>query len=117
MFGGSDIAIVFGFPLIIVALGIGYAAFRRYLRHRERMAMIEKGIAPAEWEQDEAARRFNRDAASPMTVTLVGVALTLGLLTLGVGPWLLGGLVPTAYGCAMLIREMREDAKKKSEDE
>lgn len=117
MFVGWDVAVVFGFPIIIVALALGYAAFHRFLRHRERMAMIEKGMMPADWDEQEAARRTGRDATSPVTITLVGIAVTLGLLTLGIGPWLIGGLVPTAYGCALLIREMRAESKDKHEGE
>lgn len=108
-----DMAIVFGFPLLIVALAFGYAAYTRYLRHKERMAMIERGIAPSDRsDDDEEPARTAREQWSPITVTLVGVAITLGLLTLGPGPWLIGGLVPTAYGCAMLIRELRAEKKR-----
>src|SRR5690606_7967829 len=116
--GSWDVAMVFGFPLIVVALAFGYAGFNRYLRYRERMAMIERGIAPPQRDDDdEAPTRALRDKSSPITVTLVGVAITLGLLTLGPGPWLIGGLVPTAYGCALLIRDMIGGKKKQEEGE
>lgn len=80
--------------------------------------MIERGIAPSERsDDDEEPARTAREHWSPITVTLVGVAITLGLLTLGPGPWLIGGLVPTAYGCAMLIREMQAEKRKRDADE
>ena len=112
-----DIALVLGFPFIVAICGIGYAAFRRYLKHKERMAMIERGLVPPEFEIDEEARVYRSYQASPVAVTLIGVAITLGLLTLGIGPWLIGGLVPTAVGCAMLINQLRNEAAEKAENE
>lgn len=114
-----DIAIVFGFPFMIAALAFAYAGFNRYLRHRERMAMIERGLVPPEVEEnhDEGGRRTRWENTSSITITLVGIAITLGMLTLGSGPWLIAGLVPTAYGCAMLIRDLqaRKEEKEKKE--
>ncbi len=109
-----DVAVVFGLPLLIVGMSFGYAAYTRYLRHKERMAMIEKGIAPPQRHDDdeEDSGWARKEKASPITITLIGIAITIGLLTLGPGPWIIGGLVPTAYGCALLIREMREEKKK-----
>lgn len=113
-----DTVIVFGSVLLIVALGLGFAAYQRYLKHREWMAMIEKGIVPPDWEGEGAVNRSEASQrTSPITVTLVGIALTLGLLTLGFGPWLIGGLVPTAVGCAMLINQMMQESKAKKRDE
>lgn len=116
---GWDVLIVFGFPFLIAALAFAYAGFNRYLRHRERMAMIERGIVPPDVDpdgDDEPGRRSD-GTTSPVTITLIGVAITLGLLTLGPGPWLIGGLVPTAYGCALLIRELREGRNERKDRE
>lgn len=107
-----DMAIVFGFPFLIVLAWIAHSTFRSYLRHKERMAMIEKGMVPPDVQDDDEPHERRTEKSSPITVTLVGVALTLGLLTLGVGPWLLGGLIPTAIGCAMLINQIRKEADK-----
>src|SRR5690625_3707164 len=98
-FGDLDasVLVVFGFPLIIVALSMAYAAYQRHLQHKERMAMIEKGIAPPVKVAEDAWRGYRRGGTrSGVATTLVGVAITLGLLTIGIGPWLIGGLVPTA---------------------
>jgi hypothetical protein len=70
----------------------------RYLTHRERMAMIDRGMEPPYVPKDptELLRRG--------TVTaLMGLALLIGLGTMGLGPWLLGGLLPLFAGLAMLI--------------
>lgn len=113
----TDLIVVFGFPLLIVALALAYSAYQRNLKHKERIAMIEKGIVPADWEQPAPEREYKRGSSSPVGVTLVGIAITLGLLTIGVGPWLIGGLVPTAVGCAMLIQQLIEESRKKRDEE
>lgn len=113
----ADLIVVFGFPLLIVALALAYSAYQRNLKHKERMAMIEKGLVPTDLEPPEIACEYRRSSLSPVGVTLVGIAITLGLLTIGVGPWLIGGLVPTAVGCAMLIQQMIEESKKKRDGE
>lgn len=116
----TDLLIVFGFPLVIVALSFAYSAYQRHLRHKERMALIEKGIAPAEWsetEEEQPWRSSRRSSTSSgVGVTLVGIAITLGLLTLGIGPWLIGGLVPTAVGCSMIIQQLMEESRKKRDE-
>lgn len=100
---------MFGFPLLVVALALAYSAYQRYLKHKERMAMIERGIAPADWAGEDGEGRTRVPAGNAgVGVTLVGVAITLGLLTIGIGPWLIGGLVPTAIGCAMLIQQLMD---------
>lgn len=111
-----ELFVVVGFPFMIAALGIALAAFRRYLKHKEWMAMIEKGIVPPDWAREDLPGQVVRHAqSSPIVVTLIGVALTLGLLTIGVGPWLIAGLVPTAIGCGMLIQQMVKESKEKRE--
>lgn len=119
-FGGFDwsVVVVFGFPLVIVALSMAYAAYQRHLQHKERMAMIEKGIAPPVRVDGEGWSGYRRGGVrSGVTTTLVGVAITLGLLSIGIGPWLIGGLVPTAIGCATIIQQLMEDSKKKRGDD
>jgi len=112
-----DLAVIFGFPFLIAASGIAYAAFRTYLKHKERMAMIEKGLIPPDWEKEDDGPHINLQGhGGPVVVTLVGVAITLGLLTIGIGPWLLGGLIPTAIGCALLINQMIKESKESKQD-
>lgn len=112
--------VVFGFPALIVLLGLSFAAFHRYLKHKEWMAMIAQGIVPEDWEgKKEQQRTWPTSSATAVTITLVGIAITLGLATIGVGPWLIGGLVPTAIGCGLLIGQYFSEGKagKKGEQE
>lgn len=119
-FDGFDASmlVVFGFPLLVVALAMAYAAYQRHLQHKERMAMIEKGIAPPVSAREDGWGSYRGGGTrSGVTTTLVGVAITLGLLTIGKGPWLIGGLVPTAVGCAMIIQQLADDKKRKRGDD
>lgn len=106
---------VFGFPAAVAAMGMAFAAFQRYLKHKEWMAMIQQGMVPEELEKKPVAVEFKSNSTSAVTVTLIGIAITLGLATLGVGPWLIGGLIPTAIGCGLLIGQLLGEAKQKKD--
>lgn len=96
-----------------LALFLGFILFVRYLDHRERMTMIERGILP-----DGAGRQRSRGTAvlrGGLITAMVGFAVTLGLYTVGyllpppfsavpgrLGPWLLPGLIPLAVGVALI---------------
>ncbi|HEU5440160.1 MAG TPA: DUF6249 domain-containing protein [Ktedonobacterales bacterium] len=96
-----------------LALFLGFILLVRYLDHRERMTMIERGILP-----DGAGRQRTRSTAllrGGLITAMVGFAVTLGLYTLGyllpppfsavpgrLGPWLLPGLIPLAVGVALI---------------
>ncbi|HEX6972252.1 MAG TPA: DUF6249 domain-containing protein [Limnochordia bacterium] len=101
-------------PVFVVGLALIYAGIHRYLKHKERMAMIEKGIAPADWDPREVVlpRTAPPSPTRGLTAVLIGLALTIGLLTLGIGPWLLAGLIPMAWGGASLIGYYLEAGRK-----
>ncbi len=98
-----------------LALFLGFIAVVRYLDHRERMSMIEHGIFAT---PDANRRRVARGSAvlrGGLVTAGVGIAITLGLYTLGyllpppfnaapgrLGPWLLPGLIPTFVGLALI---------------
>lgn len=104
--------VVFGFPALIVTLSLAYFAFHRYLKHKEWMAMINQGMVPEDWEaKKEQQRQWQSSSGTAVIITLVGIAITLGLATIGIGPWLIGGLVPTAIGCGLLIGQYFSESK------
>ncbi|MCL6451581.1 MAG: DUF6249 domain-containing protein [Acetobacteraceae bacterium] len=106
------------FPVLVLALVLGFVFLMRYLKHREHMAMIQRGIAPhqaAEATAPELRDRRSRLHGGLIT-TAVGLALTLGLLTLGFGPWLLGGLIPMFVGLATLLGYFLTDCRPKGAD-
>ncbi|MBO8140789.1 MAG: hypothetical protein H0Z37_01240 [Firmicutes bacterium] len=97
------VGIVFGMPALVVALAIGYAMVHRYLRHKERLALIEKGIVPDELKPGTANSMPGAGFTSGLILAAVGLALTVGLATIGIGPWLIAGLIPLAVGGALVV--------------
>lgn len=99
--------------LIALAIFLGFIALLRYIEHRERMALIARGMDP------HSLRRQRRGIGllrAGLITTMVGLALTLGLYPLGFmlppafteaplhfGPWLLPGLIPLGVGGALVI--------------
>jgi hypothetical protein len=99
--------------LIALAIFLGFIAILRSIDHRERMALIERGIDPNRLRRQ---RRGTGVLRAGLIVAMVGLALTIGLYPLGymlppivtttplhVGPWLLPGLIPLGVGSALVI--------------
>jgi protein-S-isoprenylcysteine O-methyltransferase Ste14 len=108
----ATVAILIGLFLTI----FGTVVALRWFKHREIMAMVEKGISPEQYTR--APRRRNGWALMGWGVALamVGLALMAGLWPLGFvrgggespyplnfGPWMLIGLIPLFVGLALLI--------------
>src|SRR5947209_17781262 len=100
--------------LIALAIFLGFIAVLRYIDHRERMAMIARGIDP--YRLRRRRRHGTGLLRAGLIVAMVGLALTIGLYPLGyilpavvtntplhVGPWLLPGLIPLGVGAALII--------------
>ncbi|MCP4537554.1 MAG: hypothetical protein GY832_10440 [Chloroflexi bacterium] len=90
----------------------------RYFKHREIMAMVEKGVLPEQYAQYTSASRKQRGRGTMgwgIALAALGLALMAGLWPLGFvglggnayplnfGPWMLVGLVPLFMGVALLI--------------
>jgi len=117
-------------PVLSLAVIFGFIGWIRYLRHLESRAYYEalaRGAnpGPAERDPDAAApplpvppaiRRPVWPLEAPATerdprgllrrgciTGAVGLALLLGLLTIGIGPWLLAGLIPLFVGLAEIL--------------
>ncbi|HKJ27715.1 MAG TPA: DUF6249 domain-containing protein [Anaerolineales bacterium] len=101
------------FLFLILGMGIpfAFAAFVRQKRHKETLAMIEKGLmeAPKQKSNGKGALRWG------IVISFLGIALTLGLYPLGwvfsfgntyplnFGPWMLLGLVPAFFGLSLIV--------------
>jgi hypothetical protein len=99
--------------LVVLAIFCGFIVLLRYIEHRERMALIARGIDP------NTLRRQRRGVGvlrAGLIIAMVGLALTIGLYPLGFmlsssitqaplhfGPWLLPGLIPLGVGSALVI--------------
>lgn len=99
--------------LIALAIFLGFIALLRYIDHRERMALIVRGMDPNRLRRH---RRGTGVLRAGLIIAMVGLALTIGLYPLGymlpaeltrsplhVGPWLLPGLIPLGVGSALVI--------------
>lgn len=101
------------FPVFMLAVIFGFIILLRYLRYRENMMFMERGItppAPPRGRPMDPQRVRRQTYYSPyrrlrggIITSLVGLAILLGLWTLGTGPWLLGGLIPLAVGLGELL--------------
>lgn len=99
-----------------LALFLAFIVLLRVLSHRERMAMIERGL-PVDFGRWASRERQGAALLRAGLITgLVGLALTLGLYPVGfmlppriasapfhLGPWLLPGLMPLAVGVALIL--------------
>ncbi|GLV57549.1 hypothetical protein KDH_43850 [Dictyobacter sp. S3.2.2.5] len=106
----NAIVLVIGW-LIALAIFLGFIILLRYIQHRERMAMISRGLHPSEIQR----RRRNKGILRAGLITMmVGLTLLIGLYPIGfllpatlataplhIGPWLLPGLIPFGVGLAL----------------
>lgn len=93
--------------VVILTIIFGFIALLRYLNYRETIALAEKGLTPPEKKNSKPLLRWG------IIITALGLALTLGLYTIGfsgtdsypfhLGPWMLGGLVPLFLGLGLVL--------------
>ena len=111
----NDLAIVGLEWLGALALFLGFILLLRFLEHRERMTMIERGLLDEGDGDRPRSRRGSALLRGGLITAMVGLAVTIGLYTLGYllpppfsavpgrfGPWLLPGLIPLAVGVALV---------------
>lgn len=78
LFAAVFVTVVFA-GVLIVMMGLRQRSQQLEMRHRERMAIIERGMLPTEVE------RFLPDAASMPPSTPVRRSLTMGIVLMAVG--------------------------------
>lgn len=103
-------------PIILTALGVILVITLRWFSYRERMALIAQGLTP---EQKKGAEEKHKLLlAVGLIVGLVGLALSIGLATIGMGPWLLVGLIPLFTGLALILTSLvlRPEKAKEAEN-
>jgi ABC-type Fe3+ transport system permease subunit len=104
--------------LLALVIFLGFIVLLRYIDHRERMAMISRGIDP---HRRRSKRRGTGVLRAGLITFMVGLALTVGLYPIGfmipptytipfrAGPWLLPGLIPLGVGSALIISYYLQD--------
>ena len=88
----------------------GFIAFLRYLNYRETIALAERGLSRPERPEAKNSKGL---LGWGITVTALGLALSLGLYPIGfssgydyplhLGPWMLGGFVPLFLGLGLIL--------------
>jgi hypothetical protein len=92
-------------PTALVLLLLGFITLNRYIRYKERVALAQLGLLPdaPDW-RDRARAHGSRGVLWGGVITATsGLALLLGLGTLGVGVWLLAGFLPLFVGLGMIL--------------
>ncbi len=98
-------AVVLLSPCFLVSVLLLFLVAIRYIVYRERAAMAQHGVfLPEESFWDRLGYRYPQGVLWGGVITaMCGLALLLGLATIGIGPWLLGGLVPLFVGLGMVF--------------
>ena len=114
----EEIAVCVVPSAFLVAI-FGTIVLVRWFKHREILAMVEKGLLPAQYAQYMSASRGRGGRGLlgwGIALVMLGLALMIGLwpigftraglenpYPLGFGPWMLAGLIPLFIGLALLI--------------
>ena len=106
--------IVFGVGIAIVAIVVGHRekVKRAELRHRERMAALEKGIELAPEPDFDVDRQRTGSLKSGIMGILIGLVLYFALQRVADADVALFGLIPAAVGAANLIAWLVEARKR-----
>ncbi len=101
----SDYLVIMFASLILLIIVLGFVTLNRYITYKERVALAERGFSARDLARREArSRQGNRGVLWGGVITMMsGLALLIGLSTLGVGYWLIAGLLPMFVGLGMLL--------------
>jgi hypothetical protein len=97
--------------VVVIMAGLRYRAQMRELRHRERMAMIERGVVPpAEFDPAMLVNRSQKQRSLSFGILVVGLGFALmfligiagGAIESGIG---VGGAV-AIVGAAFIVRSL-----------
>lgn len=101
----SDSFLTVFVPLLLLIIVLGFVTLNRYITYKERVALAERGFTARDLARREArSRQGSRGVLWGGVITMMsGLALLLGLSTLGIGYWLIAGLLPMFVGLGMLL--------------
>ncbi len=92
-------------PFLLLLVLLGFITLNRYINYKERVALAQLGFSVESLREREAEERHgNRGVLWGGVITAMsGLALLLGLSTLGMGAWLIGGLLPLFVGLGIVL--------------
>lgn len=124
---------IFGFPVLAWLIHRSLSYRERHLKYMERIEMIRHGMNP---DGDASAAGIpspgapnpasygaayippsgpsphaQTDLSRALVLTAIGLAITVGLSFIGMGPWLIGGLVPLFIGLARVLMALTSGAQ------
>lgn len=96
------VTLVSGALLFIV---LAFVTINRYIRYKERVALAQLGFSLEDLNHDLMAKKHGSRGVlwGGVITAMSGLALLLGLSTLGIGAWLIGGLLPLFVGLGMVL--------------
>lgn len=91
-------------PFVLLCALLGFVTLNRYISYKERVALARLGFSPDDLKRGSEKKYGSRGVLWGGVITAMsGLALLLGLATLGTGAWLLAGLLPLFVGVGMLV--------------
>lgn len=118
MFLDEDIVIAITIPFMVMFIVSTVAVvFIRMLKHREIIQYAKRGMYPP--YQMVGSMVPTESFKKGITATSVGLGITFGLSLIGIGVWLIAGLIPLFIGMGMLLTgwmEMRAGVLEPPED-
>ncbi|MGE5618938.1 MAG: DUF6249 domain-containing protein [Sphingomonadaceae bacterium] len=101
------------FPTLGLVAILVFVISMRYLRLKETRMLLDRGMAPDAIVQQRASRPSRMALFTGIIVTMIGLAISvalypIGLIAnspyfLGLGPWMIPGLLPLFVGLALLL--------------
>lgn len=92
-------------PCAVLFVVLGFVTLNRYIAYKERVALARLGFSLEDLNKDAASKHQGHRGVlwGGVMTAMSGLALLLGLSTLGMGAWLIGGLLPLFVGLGMVF--------------
>jgi hypothetical protein len=89
---------------VLLVTVLGFITFNRYISYKERIALAQLGLVVDSIQASATRRHGQRGVLWGGVITAMsGLGLLFGLSTLGMGVWILGGLIPLFVGIGMVL--------------
>lgn len=105
-------AIAIGFSVAVVfCVPFGFAAFMRYLKYKETVALAERGLL-----RESRSGRSRDTLRWGILISFVGFGLTIGFFFFAPGAAVILGLVPSFFGMGLMTVYYVNKEEDKEED-